>query len=46
MQTIDPTLVTAVVAMSAAMLMVHAGIAKRRLVWRKVTTKRERRRRR
>ena len=46
MQTIDPALVTALVAMSAAMLMVHAGVAKRRLAWRKQETKRERRSRR
>lgn len=45
MQTIDPALVTALVAMSAAMLMVQAGIAKRRLAWRPQKTKRERRRR-
>ena len=45
MQTIDPVLMTALIAMSAAMLMIHAGIAKRRLAWRRQRTKRERRRR-
>ncbi len=44
MQTIDPALVTALAAMSAAMLMVHAGIAKRRLAWRSRRTNRKRRR--
>ena len=45
MQTIDPALATAMVALSAAMLMVQAGIAKNKLVWRKVRANRERRRR-
>jgi hypothetical protein len=44
MQTNDPALVTALTAMSAAMLMVHAGISKRRLAWRRQWTKRDRRR--
>ena len=34
MQTIDPALVTALVAVCAAALMVDAGIAKRQLAWR------------
>ena len=46
MQTTDPTLVTALVAMSVGVLMVHAGAAKRRLVWRARRPNRERRRRR
>jgi hypothetical protein len=45
MQTIDPALATTAVALSAAMLMVQAGIAKKRLVWRTEKAKRERRRR-
>lgn len=45
MQTIDPALTTVVVALSAAMLMVQAGVAKRKLVWRTEKAKRERRRR-
>ncbi len=45
MQTIDPALVTALVAMCAGALMVHAGIAKRRLSWRPRRSNRERRRR-
>jgi len=45
MQTNDPALLTALVAMSAAMLMVHAGIAKRHLAWRIWRTKSRRRRR-
>ena len=45
MQTIDPALATAMVALSAAMLMVSSGIAKRKLVWRTEKAKRERRRR-
>jgi hypothetical protein len=39
------TIVPALVAMSAALLMVQAGIAKRRLAWRRQRTKRARRRR-
>ncbi len=38
MQTIDPVLMTALIAMTAAMLMIHAGIAKRRLAWRREST--------
>ena len=34
MQTIDPALVTAPVAMCVGALMVHAGVAKRQLAWR------------
>jgi hypothetical protein len=45
MQTIDPALATALVAMSAALLMIHAGIAKRRLAWRTRSAIRKRRRR-
>jgi hypothetical protein len=39
-QTIASTLVTVLVAMSAAMLMIHAGVAKRRLAWRTRRTSR------
>ena len=46
MQTIDPALVTALVAMSVGVLMVHAGVAKRQLAWRTRQTHRKRRRRR
>ena len=42
MQTIDPSLVAALVAMWAGVLMVQAGLAKRHLTWRR-RTKRERR---
>jgi hypothetical protein len=45
MQTIDPALVTALVAMCAGELMVHAGVAKRQLAWRAWRPNRERRRR-
>jgi hypothetical protein len=45
-QTIDPALVTALVAMCVGALMVHAGLAKRQLAWRKRRTQRDRRRRR
>ena len=45
MQTIASTLVTALVTMSAAMLMIHAGIAKRRLAWRTRETNRNSQRR-
>jgi hypothetical protein len=41
MQTIVPLLA----AMSAGLLMVQAGVAKRRLAWRRQRTTRERRRR-
>jgi hypothetical protein len=34
MQTLDPTLVNALAALSAAVLMVYAGIGKRLLSWR------------
>jgi hypothetical protein len=44
MQTIDPALATALVAISAALLMIHAGIAKRRLSWRTRSATRKRRR--
>ena len=43
MQTINPALVTALVAICVGVLMVQAGIAKLQLVWRR--TNRERRRR-
>jgi hypothetical protein len=36
MHTLDPTLVTALVAVSATVLMVQAGVAKRMLSWRRV----------
>jgi hypothetical protein len=39
------TMVPALVAMSAAMLMIQVGVAKRRLAWRRQKTKREKRRR-
>jgi uncharacterized integral membrane protein len=45
MQTINPALVTALVAMCVGALMVHAGVGKRQLAWRSRRTKRERRRR-
>jgi len=45
MQTIDPALVTALLAMCVGTLMVHAGLAKRRLAWRPRPLNRERRRR-
>ena len=44
MQTIDPALVTARVAICVGALMVHTGVAKRQLVWRPRRTNRERRR--
>ena len=34
MQTLDPTLMSTVAALCAAVLMVHAGIGKRMLTWR------------
>ena len=43
-QTIDPNLVTALVALGVGTLMVHAGVAKRQLTWRR-RPGRERRRR-
>ena len=45
MQTIDPALVTALVALCAVALMVQAGVAKRRLAWRPRRPNRERKRR-
>ena len=45
MQATDPALVTALVAMCAGTLMVHAGVAKRQLAWRPRRTQRNRRRR-
>jgi hypothetical protein len=45
MQTIDPASVTALVAMCAGALMIHAGVAKRQLAWRPRRANRERRRR-
>jgi hypothetical protein len=44
MQTIDPALMTALVAMCVGALMVHAGVAKRQLAWRRRRTQRDRRR--
>jgi hypothetical protein len=46
MQTIDAALLSALVAMCVGALMVHAGVAKRRLAWRPRRANRERRRRR
>jgi hypothetical protein len=45
-QTVDPGLMTALVAMCVGALMVHAGVAKRQVAWRTRRTKRDRRRRR
>jgi hypothetical protein len=45
MQTIDPALVTALVAMCVGALMVHAGVAKRQLALRPRRARRERRQR-
>lgn len=45
-QTIDPALMTALVALCVGALMVHAGVAKRQLTWRRRPPSRERRRRR
>ena len=45
MQTTDPALVSALVAMCAGALMVHAGVAKRRLEWRPRRPNRKRGRR-
>ena len=44
MQTLDPTLVSAITALSAAVLMVHAGVGKRLLSWRPKTVRRPPRR--
>jgi hypothetical protein len=46
MQPIDPALVSAIVAMCVGALMVHAGVAKHRLMWRPRRPNRGRRRRR
>jgi hypothetical protein len=46
MQTIDPALVTSLVAMCVGVLMIHAGIAKRQLSWRSRRPSKIRRRRR
>ena len=46
MQTIDPALVTALIAACIGVLMVQAGLAKRQLSWRTQRTSRPRRRRR
>jgi len=45
-QTIDPALMTALVAMCVGALMVRAGVAKRQLAWRPRRTRDRRRRRR
>jgi len=45
MHTIDPTLVTPLVAMCVGVLMVKAGVAKRQLAWRPRRASRQRRRR-
>jgi hypothetical protein len=45
MPTIEPGLVSALVAMCAGALMVKAGIAKRQLAWRPRRVTRDRRRR-
>ena len=45
MQTLDPSLVSTVVALSAAVLMVHAGVGKRLLSWRREPVRRRQRRR-
>jgi hypothetical protein len=45
MQATDPALLTALVAMCAGALMVHAGVAKRQLAWRPRRAQRRRRRR-
>jgi hypothetical protein len=44
MQTINPHLVCVAAALSVAVLMVHAGVAKRQLAWRTRRTNRARRR--
>ena len=46
MHTIDPALLTALLAMCVGVLMVDAGLAKRQLAWRPRRTKRDRGRRR
>jgi hypothetical protein len=45
MQTLDPSLVSALAALSAAVLMVHAGVGKRLLSWRPEAGRRRRPRR-
>ena len=39
MQPLDPTLMSTVAALCAAVLMVHAGIGKRMLSWRRGTAR-------
>ena len=46
MQTTDPSLVSAIAALSAAVLMVHAGVGKRLLSWRREAVWRQQPRRR
>ncbi|HXK21422.1 MAG TPA: hypothetical protein VMS55_01975 [Myxococcota bacterium] len=46
MHSIDPALLTALVAMCVGVLMVDAGLAKRQLTWRPRRMKRDRTRRR
>jgi len=46
MQSIDRSLMTALVALGVGVLMVHAGFAKRQLSWRPRRTDRVRRKRR
>jgi hypothetical protein len=43
MQTIDPNLTTALIAICVGALMAHAGVAKHRLAWRPRRTDREKR---
>lgn len=40
MQTLDPSLMSAIAALSAAVLMVHAGVGKRLLSWRREAVRR------
>lgn len=42
-QAMDPALVTALVALCVGALMVHAGVAKRQLTWRRPSRERRRR---
>lgn len=46
MQTIDPALISALVAICVGAPMIHAGAAKRQLEWRPCRPNRERKRRR
>jgi hypothetical protein len=46
MQSLNSSLMTALVALCVGVLMVHAGLAKRRLEWRPRRTDNKRRRRR